>query len=151
MMIRRNKQSTVTERDAMPNHLSIALCVACALAIASGSAMAADATKGQSIFKKRCAVCHSNEQGKNKVGPSLFGVVDREAGTVPKFRYSKSYIEAGKKGLTWTQDKIVAYLKDPKAFMIKVSGDPKAKTRMVFKLKPEDERKAVAAYLATVK
>jgi hypothetical protein len=32
-----------------------------------------------------------------------------------------------------------------------VTGDPKAKSKMVFKLKPENERQDIAAYLATVK
>ena len=122
-----------------------------ALTIASGPAMAGNAAKGEHLFKRRCAVCHSAKKGKNKVGPSLFGVVGRKAGAVPKFRYSKSYHEAAQKGLVWTPENIVAYIKDPKAFMIKATGDPKARTRMTFKLKPEDERQDVAAYLATLK
>jgi cytochrome c len=130
---------------------STALGLLCALTIASGPAMAADAAKGETIFKKRCVACHTIEEGKNKVGPSLFGVVGRKAGVAPKFKYSDSYVEAGQKGLVWTPDKIVPYLEDPHEYMVKAAGDPKAKTKMVFKLKPEDERQDVAAYLATVK
>lgn len=130
---------------------STALGLLCALTVVGGPALAADAAKGEAIFKKRCVACHTVEAGKNKVGPSLFGVVGRKAGVEPKFKYSESYQEAGQKGLTWTEDKITAYLEDPKAFMIEVSGDPKAKTKMVFKLKPEDQRRDVAAYLATIK
>lgn len=125
--------------------------VLCALAIAGGPAVAADAASGEAIFKKRCVACHTVEAGKNKVGPSLFGVVGRKAGAEAKFKYSESYVEAGQKGLVWTPDKIVSYLQDPKDFMIKVSGDPKAKTKMVFKLGPEDERMDVTAYLAAIK
>lgn len=131
--------------------VSTALGVLCALTIAGGQAMAADAANGEAIFKKRCVACHTIEEGKNKVGPSLFGVVGRKAGIAAKFKYSESYSEVGAKGLVWTEDKIVNYLEDPKEFMVKASGDPKAKTKMVFKLKPEDQRQDVAAYLATVK
>lgn len=123
----------------------------CILTVAGGPAIAADAANGEAIFKKRCAACHTVEAGKNKVGPTLFGVVGRKAGTEPKFKYSESYVEAGQKGLAWTEDKIVAYIEDPKEFMIKISGDPKAKTKMVFKLGPENERRDVTAYLAAIK
>lgn len=130
---------------------SIALGALCAMLVASSQAVAADAANGEAAFKKRCVACHTVEKGKNKVGPSLFGVVGRKAGTSEGFKYSASYVEAGSKGLAWTEDKIVPYLEDPKDFMEKVTGDPKAKSKMVFKLKPENERQDIAAYLATVK
>jgi cytochrome c len=130
---------------------SIALGALCAMLVASSQAVAADAANGEAAFKKRCVACHTVEKGKNKVGPSLFGVVGRKAGTTEGFKYSESYVAAGSKGLAWTEDKIVPYLEDPKDFMEKVTGDPKAKSKMVFKLKPENERQDIAAYLATVK
>lgn len=123
----------------------------CVLTAASGQAVAADAAKGEKVFKTRCVACHAVEQGKNKVGPSLFGVVGRKPGMVPGYKYSDSYHEAADKGLVWTLEAIAAYAEDPKAFIAKASGDPKAKSKMTFKLKPEDERNDVAAYLATVK
>ncbi len=130
--------------------LSIALGAAAMVSVA-GTAMAADPAEGESIFNKRCKACHTVEPGKNRVGPSLFDVVGRQAGTVEGFRYSDSYVEAGKSGLTWTEDKIVEYLASPKDYMREVTGDPKARSKMVFKLKDEEERQNVAAYLATVK
>jgi cytochrome c len=130
---------------------SVAVGVLCAVMVAGGPAIAADVAKGEAAFKKRCVACHTVEQGKNKVGPSLFGIIGKKAGTTEGFKYSESYVEAGNKGLAWTEDKIVPYLEDPKEFMEKAVGDPKAKSKMVFKLKPENERKDIAAYLATVK
>lgn len=130
---------------------SIALGALCAVLVAGGQAVAADAANGEAVFKKRCVACHTVEKGKNKVGPSLFGVIGKKAGTAEGYKYSDSYVEAGKKGLTWTEDKIVPYLEDPKGFMVEVTGDPKARTKMVFKLKSESDRKDIAAYLATVK
>lgn len=131
--------------------LSLTVSAAIALSMAGGAAIAADAGAGEDVFNKRCKACHTVEPGKNKVGPSLFGVVDRQAGTVEGFKYSDSYIEAGKGGLTWSQDKIVEYLEDPKDYMREVTGDKKAKSKMVFKLKDEADRQNVAAYLATIK
>ena len=138
------------ERQPMLKTVSFALSSAVALVIAAGPAMAGDVGNGEAIYKKRCKACHTIEAGKNKIGPSLFGVVGRQAGTVPKFKYSKSYVEAGEGGLNWTEEKIIEYLGNPKKYMRSVTGDKKAKTKMVFKLKKEAERQDVTAYIATI-
>jgi len=45
--------------------------------IAAGPVLAADVEAGKTAFKK-CALCHTTEAGKNKIGPSMFGVVGRQ-------------------------------------------------------------------------
>ncbi|HEX7967040.1 MAG TPA: cytochrome c family protein, partial [Stellaceae bacterium] len=82
-------------------------------------------------------VCHTVEAGKNKIGPSLAGIVGRKAGTAPGFSYS----DANKKsGVTWDEATLDAYLTDPRKFM--------PGTKMVFAgLKNPDDRKAIIAYL----
>ena len=118
---------------------------------AAGNASAADVAKGEKLFKK-CGACHSIKAGgKNKVGPNLFGIVGRKFGLGKGYKYSKSYLAAGESGLTWTEDAIFEYLADPKAYMKKATGDPKARTKMVIKLKKEADRKDVISYLATQK
>ncbi len=118
---------------------------------AAGNALAADAAKGEKLFK-RCVACHTIKAGgKNKVGPNLFGIVGRKMGLGKGYKYSKSYVAAGESGLTWTEDAILEYLADPKAFIKKVTGDPKARTKMVLKLKKEADRQDVISYLATQK
>ena len=47
------------------------------------------AEPGESVFKKNCAICHTLEPGKNKIGPSLAGVVGRKAGSVPGFAFGR--------------------------------------------------------------
>lgn len=54
----------------------------------SGAARAQDAAAGAAVFKTQCSICHSVVEGKNLVGPSLFGVVGRQAGQVSGFHYS---------------------------------------------------------------
>jgi cytochrome c len=44
-------------------------------------ANAADPVKGKKGFKK-CVACHSLQEGKNKIGPSLYNLLDRKAGSV---------------------------------------------------------------------
>ena len=41
---------------------------------------------GETLFKKNCAICHTLEAGKTKIGPSLAGVVGRKAGSIPRVR-----------------------------------------------------------------
>src|SRR5688572_22320914 len=49
----------------------------------------ADAAKGEKLFGK-CTSCHTaTADGKNKVGPGLYGVIGRVSGTHPDFAYSE--------------------------------------------------------------
>ena len=95
-----------------------------------------DAAKGKKIYN-RCKACHSLDAGKNKVGPSLHGVIGREAGMVEGFKYSDAMKDSG---VTWTAENLDAYLENPKKFM--------PKTKMAFAgLKKEKDRQDVIAYL----
>lgn len=124
-----------------------------------GSATAAfaegDAAKGEKVFNK-CKACHSVEAGKNKVGPSMHSIVGRNAGTVEGYKYSKINLAAGEGGLVWTEETILEYLPDPNAFLKKFLTDngmadkAKGRTKMTFKLKKEQDRKDVIAYLKTL-
>lgn len=89
----------------------------------------------------KCAACHTNKPGINGVGPTLFGVVGRKAGSVPGYAYS----DANKgSGLTWDEATLDEYLTAP---MKKVPG-----TKMVFAgISDPAERKTVIDYLKTLK
>ena len=109
-------------------------------AMAASSAVAADVEAGKTEFKK-CALCHTTEPGKNKIGPSLFGVVGRKSASLDNFAYS----DAMKKfDHVWDDETLDKYLADPRAL---VPG-----TRMIFTgIKDEKERQDVIAYLETLK
>ena len=107
---------------------------------AAGPAVAADVEAGKTAFKK-CALCHTTEAGKNKIGPSLFGIVGRKSATLEDFNYSE-----GMKKLdhTWDEETLDTYLADPRAT---VPG-----TKMIFPgIKDKAERDDVIAYLETLK
>ena len=86
---------------------------------------------------------------KNRVGPVLTGVVGRTAGTFADYKYGKHMVEAGEAGLVWTEDEIFEFLLNPKKYLRTRLDNKKAKTKMSFKLKKEDQRADVIAYLKT--
>lgn len=100
-----------------------------------------DPAAGKLVFRK-CAACHAVQAGKNRVGPSLAGIVGRPAGTVEGFKYSDAMKAFGAGGGVWDEATIDAYLADPKGF---IKGN-----KMVFLgLKLAQERADVIAYLKT--
>jgi cytochrome c2 len=105
-----------------------------------GHAQAADPSAGQTIFKTQCGICHSPLQGKNMVGPSLFGVIGRKSGTVDGFHYSAANRNAD---ITWSPEILEKYLIAPREV---VPG-----TIMTYPgLKDDEKRADVIAYLATL-
>ena len=77
-------------------------------------ARAQDTAAGQRVFNQ-CRACHTiNEGGRAGGGPNLHGVVGRKAASIEVFRYSAPMREKADGGLTWTEDNLRAYLRDPK-------------------------------------
>lgn len=107
------------------------------LLAAAPAVRAQDAGQGELVFKRNCAICHTVEAGKNKIGPSLAGVVGRKAGSAPGYSYSDANKNSG---ITWSDAELDKYLTDPRGV---VPG-----TKMLFAgLKNPEDRKAIIAYL----
>jgi cytochrome c len=105
---------------------------------------------GRSDFDNNCGACHPIAAGQNGYGPGLFGVVGRRSGTASRYAYSPSYVEAGAKGITWTESNLFQFLADPRAFLTQKIGHP-ADTRMIGGFPNEGLRKGVIGYLKTLK
>ena len=107
----------------------------------SGNIMAlfasTNADDGAKIFKK-CAACHSiAEGGANKIGPALWGVIGRKAGSVPNYKYSKAMAAYSK---NWSFEEMNGFLIKPKDW---IKG-----TKMSFAgLKNAKDRASVILYM----
>jgi cytochrome c len=74
----------------------------------------ADVAAGKATSSK-CEACHDTSSAKTiKIGPPLFGVVDRPRASIAGFSYSGG-MKA--KGGTWTYDELFKFLKSPQAYI----------------------------------
>ena len=114
-----------------------AIVVALSFLATSGGAWAAgDASKGKRIFN-RCKACHALEEGKKRIGPSLYGLFGRTSGTAAGYSYSSAMKKAK---IVWSEKTLNEYLAAPRKV---VKG-----TKMAFPgLKKKEDRENVIAYL----
>ena len=107
----------------------------------SGSDEMASLTPQQKLGKRlfiMCEACHNvNEGDPHKVGPNLYGVFGRKAGTEPGFVYSEAILGTE---IVWSDETIREWLKNPNDY---IPG-----TNMVFVgLNKEHQQDALLAYL----
>lgn len=86
------------------------LCAVLAFAASVTAYASGNPQHGSEVFSQQCAACHSFKQGKNKIGPSLFAVVGRPAGTIPDYSYS---IAIKSSGFSWSPEQLDNFLANP--------------------------------------
>ena len=96
-----------------------------------------------------------NDSGKTIVkggrnGPNLFGILGRTVGSIDGFKYGKSLATLGKSGFVWSEAEFVAYVTDPKKYLVDKLDDKKARSKMSYKLKNEADALNIWAYLMSV-
>ena len=104
----------------------------------AGGALAQSAESGERAFNQQCKACHTVEKGgSSPLGPNLFGVIGRKAGSATGFASSDAMKASG---ITWDEASLTDYLKDPRAKV--------PETKMVFAgLKRPAQLADVIAYL----
>jgi len=96
----------------------------------------ADPVKGKKVFKK-CVACHSLQEGKNKIGPSLYNLLGRKAGSVDGYKYSKAMKNSD---VVWDEESLDKFLTKPRKFI--------KKTKMAFRgIKKKSLRDDIISYL----
>jgi cytochrome c len=74
-------------------------------------AKAPELARGKRVFR-HCVHCHTvSRRGRHRIGPNLFGLFGRRAGTVPGFEFSKAWRNAN---FVWTEKTLDTYLRDPR-------------------------------------
>ena len=117
---------------------------------------AGDIAKGAKKFKK-CKSCHMivDDSGRTIVkggrnGPNLYGIFGRTAGSIDGFKYGKSLATLGKSGFVWSEYEFVAYVANPKKYLVDKLDDKKARSKMSYKLKNEADALNIWAYLESI-
>jgi cytochrome c len=128
---------------------------ALSVVVAPGSARSDERADGQALYLANCSNCHGvlasaghgtrlnvtpvSVTGQLAValppGPTLTGVVGREAGTVPGYQYSRAFL-AALRGVVWTRATLDRWITDtrewvPGAFMVYRQPDPEIRARII--------------------
>lgn len=98
---------------------------------------------------RHCTPCHSIKKGaRNKIGPNLFGIVGREVGIVPGYKYSREY-EEGK--WLWTREKLDLLINRKygtlEEAVKELTGNPEARTKMKFYGATDEDSRKILDYL----
>ena len=103
----------------------------------------ADVKAGEDFVNKKCTVCHDvSKHGANKVGPHIYGVINRPIASIGDFNYSGAMKTHAGTAKTWSYDNLNAFLWSPAKT---VPG-----TLMGFAGIPKDQDRAnVIAYIGT--
>jgi cytochrome c len=117
------------------------LTLATALAIVSGAALAQNEVSPEEArlaFNNRCRQCHVTKEGDNRLGPSLYGVFGREAGSAPGFGYSSAMQNAD---LVWDAETLDRYIENPDAVV------PGNKMKPFTGIRDPEQRAKIIAHL----
>ena len=125
-----------------PHILPLALAALLVTACAHADGVSGNAANGEAVFMTNgCPACHGiRETDTSMVGPSMFGLLGRKAGTAPSLLGASEGLK--QYGVTWTTETLNEFLADPNA---KVPGTPMAGV-----LIDPQQRADVIAYLSTL-
>ena len=139
-------------------HLTLAAVMALlsAPAFAAGHA-SGDAAAGEEQFNRQCVACHvivddagETLAGRNaRTGPNLYNVTARGMGMYPDFAYGDSLVELGATGEMWTEENFVGYVQDPTGWLREKLDNRRARGKMAYQVRAEEDAINLYAYLAT--
>lgn len=125
-------------------------------ALADGHA-SGDAAAGEKAFRQ-CQSCHVVQNAAGdvlagraaKTGPNLFGIAGATAGQVEGFKYSDGLVAAGEGGMVYDEATFVAYVQDPTGKIREATGDDKARGKMSFRVRKEEDAVNLYAFIASL-
>lgn len=117
-----------------------------------------DVSNGEAQFGRQCVACHVVRDasgqvlaGRNaKVGPNLFGVAGNLVAASEGFRYGDSITEVGETDAVWSEENFVAYVQDPTQWLRDTLADRRARSKMGYKVRSNEEALDIFAYLSSL-
>ena len=94
---------------------------------------------GQQAFNNACRTCHMVKEGDNRLGPNLYKIVGRKAGSLPDYAFSSAMKEAD---FVWDEEKLDRFIAKPDEVV------PGNNMKPYGGLASNDDRKAIIAFLA---
>ena len=96
---------------------------------------------GQIAFNNACRTCHTVREGDNRLGPSLYGMIGRKAGSLPGYN---NYSESMKKAdLVWDKQNLDRFIANPDQVV------PGNNMKPYGGIASADERAKIVAFLGT--
>nr|WP_213395863.1 c-type cytochrome [Yoonia sp.] len=138
--------------------------IAAALAILAAPAFAqdltptlGDAANGEEQFNRQCVACHIVADadgnvlaGRNsRTGPNQYGLIGRAIGSAEDFKYSDGLVALGEAGEVWNEANFVGYVQDPTGWIREKLEDRRARGKMAYQVRAEQDAYDLYAYLAT--
>src|ERR671936_589622 len=86
------------------------VCVALSSYGQEAASQSADIASGQLVFNNACRTCHTVKEGDNRLGPNLYKIIGRKAGSLPNYGYSEAMKEAD---FAWDEEKLARFIANP--------------------------------------
>jgi cytochrome c len=99
----------------------------------------AEDVSGQQAFNNACRTCHMVREGDNRLGPNLYKVVGRKAGSLPNYGFSSAMKEAD---FIWDEEKLDRFIANPDQVV------PGNNMKPYGGLSSGDDRKKIIGFLA---
>jgi cytochrome c len=88
--------------------------MACMVSSPSALSQGTEPASQQQAFNNACRTCHVAKEGDNRLGPNLYKVVGRKAGSLPDYNYSSAMKEAD---FVWDEERLDRFIANPDEVM----------------------------------
>ena len=89
---------------------TVVIAAVCAIYLTPSPSSSADVESGQLVFNNACRTCHTTNKGDNRLGPHLYKIVGRKAGSLPNYAYSSAMKGAD---FIWDEAKLNRFIANP--------------------------------------